>query len=415
MEVINMVNKINNFDLHQIAVLKGLSSHVTQATSFNNNTDFYEYSLQYSEPTQVVSIYKSADMDGGSWDTESVNTDRQIDLSKYITLSGYFGGHTQTLFQDGGYIVTGMRRISFSNLKTFLDMSSATQYNHFFENYTNNSSWKTLNKYLNGTLPLLDISKFKWSTNFIGLRNKPLNEDPKDGAYVNIIGVNDLVPNAQRAELVVTADGENALLAVNNAHHDLYLFIYNFSIINEIDNKYVAIDGYLDEAGFHSAPDPSILTSFDEIGNALDVYKTLLNHDCLVLNLSEYTPTFQKSFTSSEINQLTQTTDSHLSYQGFGLDRQGNIYISSGFSPDKSRLISNSHVYVYKTNEDLWFDIDCNKRFAQLELNVFPEMEGLQVLDTNNVLITLALHNIDKPNQPVVANKVYRLSWNSDD
>lgn len=42
-------------------------------------------------------------------------------------------------------------------------------------------------------------------------------------------------------------------------------------------------------------------------------------------------------------------------------------------------------------------------------------MEGLQVLDTNNVLITLALHNIDKPNQPVVANKVYRLSWDSDD
>lgn len=413
MEVTHMVKGITSFDLQQIAMLSNLPAKAVQAISFNNSTDFYEYVLQYTESIQAINIYKSSDMDGGSWDTSSADNNRRINLSKYITLSGYLGGHTQTLFQDGGYIVTGMRRISFANLKTFLDMASISQYNHFFENHINNSSWTALNKYLNGTLPSLDGSGEAWSTNFIGLRNKYLNEDPKDGTYVNIIGVTNLVPDAQRAELVVTNDGENALLAVNDHNHGLHLFIYDFSIINEIDNKYVAIYGYLDEAGFHSAPDPTVLTSSDEIGNALDVYKTLLNHDCLVLNLFDYTPSFQKSFTSSEVNRLTQTSEKYLSYQGFGLDRQGNIYISSGFGPDNYNSNSNPHIYVISNNQ--WYDIDCNNLLEQSELNAYPEIEGIQVLDTNNILMCVATHAKNQDTQKTIVNKIYRLSWDSDD
>ena len=348
-----MVKKIDTFQLQQIANLDGLSHRVVQAISFNNNTDFYEYALQYFEKAQTINIYKSDNNDGGSWDTTSENSDFSINFNRLISLDNYLGGHTQTLIQDGGNIITGMRYISFRNLKTFLTMTTSQQKNDFLNGFRNNASWNTFKKYYENSLPNIDNSKHHWATNFIGLRNKSLSTDPIDGAYVNIIGTNDLVNNALRSELAVSNNNAITLLAINDKDDGLHLFAYNLDMLSQVDNMYSAIFAYLDEYGFKTIPnpaDPIFQYNPSEISNVLACYKDLLDNDCLVFDLSQHTPINQMSFTKQEILQLTQTLADKVSYQGFGIDSQGNIYISSGFGPNTETTIGNPHVYVIKNN-----------------------------------------------------------------
>lgn len=102
--------------------------------------------MQYIKSAQTINIYKSDNNDGGSWDTTSENSNFSINFNKLITLNGQLGGHTQTLIQDGGNVITGMRHISFKNLETFLNMTTSQQKAKFLSSSIDNTSWTTLKK-----------------------------------------------------------------------------------------------------------------------------------------------------------------------------------------------------------------------------------------------------------------------------
>ena len=407
-----MVQKIDVFQLQQIAKLDGLSQRAVQAINFNNNTDFYEYALQYIKSAQTINIYKSDNNDGGSWDTTSENSNFSINFNKLITLDGQLGGHTQTLIQDGGNVITGMRHISFKNLETFLNMTTSQQKAKFLSSSIDNTSWTTLKKYLDGSLSNTNDSGLNWATNFIGLRNEFLNTEPIDGSYVNIIGADQLIHNVLRSELAVSENNAITLLAINDKDDGLHLFAYNLDMLSQVDNIHSAIFAYLDEYGFKTLPNPADLIfqyNPSEISNVLACYKDLLDNDCLVFDLSQNTPINQMSFTKQEVLQLTQVLNKDFSYQGFSVDSKGNVYISSGFGPDSKTTMGNPHVYVINNNQ--WYDIDCSQVIVQAGANHFPEIEGIQVLDPDNILVCVSIHDLETTGSTVISNKVYRLSW----
>lgn len=128
---------------------------------------------------------------------------------------------------------------------------------------------------------------------------------------------------------------------------------------------------------------------------------------------------YQNSFT---ISNLYGDGDNVVnSIQGFDLDNDGNIYISSQLSPKLSGGSWSVHhkqivkIPYYARNEaseeSEWQSVNLSK-FGGLDIaGEHSEVESIQVIDENRCYLTVAYHQSVNGKNKTVSNKIYELTW----
>lgn len=99
------------------------------------------------------------------------------------------------------------------------------------------------------------------------------------------------------------------------------------------------------------------------------------------------------------------------SIQGYDIDNNLNIYVSSEYAPDKSDTSSKPRSIVKipwgSTNSDSWDKIDL-KYNTRLDISGFyTEFEGIQVVNENKLYLTVAYHKDGKTKY----NRIYQINW----
>lgn len=418
-----MVTPTEHVTVSLMATLDGLPNYVVQNSFFNSSTDNYQYTVQYLDPAVLIS--KSINPDYWDWQYNQ-GDNRHISFGNLITLNSPLAGHTQTLLQDGGTVITGMKNVSFQNLLNLYNDATEAQKARFDKNNNDTESWDLYNKYKREVEEgIIDQKKDQtdsenWCNLFIGLKNKHITQNPVDGQYVNIIGT-DKTPDgtySRRNEIATDAQGNTLLLAQIDVDNNLYLSVYKLNILDRVGNKLAglntALTPYWGENYFPTTDKVDTLKRDD----VLSFYKDCLNANDFVFDLLKETPDKTFIYQQDDLLKLTGSTQSSFSYQGFGVDWQENIYLANGFgSKSKSDDITKlSNPHIYKIDHDDWnncTDIDCYKYFmdqsAGIMDNVYPEIENIQVLDVDCLLVAVAKHNYGVGT--TFQNNVYRVSW----
>lgn len=401
-----------------MATLNVPKAKVVQAIAFNTTTDFYQYAVQYDG--NGTSIARSNEPSTYDWEYNS-GDNRTIYFSPYIDLKAPLSEHTQTIIEDGGTLITGLYKYSFANLHAILKKADSRQKADFYKNQEDTLSWQKFDdwqKQHDSNHGVQANSNITWSTNFIALPNKPLAGQPVDGQYVSLVGAHELLGDidVKRTELVATNDGNQCMLAVNDADNNLHLFVYHFNLINALSKKFDSM--ITNQARFWSyegfPTDDNVGDDHAKIGDALDFYHALLNEDALFFDLFSCG---HDTYTYANAQVLNKVGKTSMSYQGFGLDYLGNIYISSGFAPN-GRNSSDPHIYKIenpKSSDEKWVDIPCYNAFVTDNLslmghNYFAEIEGIQVLSPDKVLVVVSYHD-PVLGEHTVKSQVFRVAW----
>lgn len=130
---------------------------------------------------------------------------------------------------------------------------------------------------------------------------------------------------------------------------------------------------------------------------------------------------YQTSFTISNLYGDGQD-DIVNSLQGFDLDNNGNIYISSQIHPslNSNGTWSVHHKQIvkipyYAQSKDLeyeWSTVNLSA-FGGLDISgKHSEVESIQIIDENHCYLTVAYHANDHGSNKTVLNKIYELIWN---
>lgn len=151
--------------------------------------------------------------------------------------------------------------------------------------------------------------------------------------------------------------------------------------------------------------------NLDTINNALD------NASTGYVSLDGFP--YQKSFTISNLYGDEQNNIVN-SIQGFDIDNNGSIYISSQHYPS----LKDGHWTVYhkqivkipyyaqnKDSEFQWEKVNLSA-FGGLDISVkHSEVESIQIIGENHCYLTVAYHaNVDGQNKTVL-NRIYELAW----
>src|SRR5699024_9659932 len=127
---------------------------------------------------------------------------------------------------------------------------------------------------------------------------------------------------------------------------------------------------------------------------------------------------YEDSFT---INNLYGNAEDAVvnSIQGYDLDNDGNIYISSQKSPDFDGSYHAYHKQIVKipwngrseTKENQWESVNLSA-FGGLDISKkHSEVESIQILSENHCYLTVAYHSkLDGKNKTTL-NRIYELSW----
>lgn len=103
------------------------------------------------------------------------------------------------------------------------------------------------------------------------------------------------------------------------------------------------------------------------------------------------------------------------SLQGFDVSNGANyVYVSSQYSPNsgdngRNRRIVKIPWGVSDPNQFEWVPLDSNSGIDSGSYQT--ELEGIQLIDENNVWLTVAYHDLSQ--DLTVMNRIYRVSWNS--
>lgn len=99
------------------------------------------------------------------------------------------------------------------------------------------------------------------------------------------------------------------------------------------------------------------------------------------------------------------------SIQGYDIDNQRNIYISSQYAPGHVNSQVRKIVKFNWTNYDSWQTIDLtNDSRLNVNFNGYPtEFEGIQVRGVNDLYLTVAYHSVD--GNSTIGNQVFRVHW----
>lgn len=381
------MSKNNNVTVKEMNRITGLhnviQANLTDSDMFHGN---HVYSLVSRKNESLTDIYCS---------NNTPNID-MLNTKPLITLQN--AGHTQSLNTMMSY---------YWSLSRYLLVG----YNYQTPNYQNHGGIKWSNSIIclpintgddNSTTIVSDFSKYK---RIIGL-DKVLEKVMKYhynhthnvvNPFANYGGqtvdpdanhVTDKIksPFILRSECGISSDGNTFYVAINDIYHDLYVVTYpEPDIRNAVNNSNIVDLSYFD---------------FDPENDANRW--AYISYDQL------------KSITHS----------SSFSFQGFGMDNTGNLYISSEFGPkykDKYSDIPDNHKRFIVKIADLsensrnWTVIDLTSNPTISASHLITEFEGIQVTDVNKILLTVAYHYneeiVDSNPRYPRSSVIYEITW----
>ena len=101
------------------------------------------------------------------------------------------------------------------------------------------------------------------------------------------------------------------------------------------------------------------------------------------------------------------------SIQGYDIDNDMNIYISSEAHPDKNNIVSKPKKIVKMpwntTDKSQWDFIWLNNNSIINKPGYATELEGIQVLESNDLYLTVAYH--DNKTYTTKYNKIFEVKW----
>lgn len=97
------------------------------------------------------------------------------------------------------------------------------------------------------------------------------------------------------------------------------------------------------------------------------------------------------------------------SIQGYDIDDYENVYVSSQYSPDHSNSEERKIVKFNLAQPDNWhpFKLTNDLRLDQNYEGYPTELEGIQVIDTDDMYLTVAYHSAD--GESTIGNQVFRV------
>lgn len=177
----------------------------------------------------------------------------------------------------------------------------------------------------------------------------------------------------KRAEAALSPDYSKFLLATVDNSGNGYFVIYDANVIND------ALDNVESNTGY-------------------------VNLDSVPYEESFVVPNFVDTVTS---------------IQGYDIDNDGNIYISSQLAPDTIKKEYHAK-NIFKiptfarTNTSNWLQIDLTNNAGPINIygqGMHTELEGIQIIDENHCYLTVAYHKTVSGKNETVSNKIYEVSW----
>lgn len=418
-----MVVKVENVNSTLTGKCQGLSNLMVQGLYFRQGYNSSEYVVQYSQGNQATIVSGAPNNEPIDWATTTDT--HQIDFKQIANFDGDLSGHTQTVYEDQDLVITGLRAISFNNLKEILSVANDTQKQGFYDTTQgDDASWTTFNLYMSNGLPELSKGDEKWARNFVALPNGNSMGTIYNGEYIIITGADYYAGQKPlRDELAFAPNRNHYLLAINDdagkeKTGTLHTVVFGNDIMGDLSSKYDDITESLaslwNGEGFPTSV--NVGTNPARIQEALDFYHQLLDDDDLVIDLDRHHDDVVKkhTYTLDDFRDNLNRSGS-ISFQGFGIDNEDNLYISSGFGPNKDFSNKpNNHIFKIESNESnkiKWIDIDCNLAFGKFADNEFPEIENIQVISSNQVLVSLGVHMQQNDGSIQDENRIYRISW----
>lgn len=178
----------------------------------------------------------------------------------------------------------------------------------------------------------------------------------------------------KRAEAALSPDYSKFLLATVDNDNNGYFVIFDANVINNALDNVEASNGYV--------------------------------------NLGDLP--YQESFVVEDF------VDVVTSIQGYDIDNEGNVYVSSQLAPDTvNGKYHKKNIYKIptyaRTDTDSWLQVDLTNNAGPIDIHgqgMHTELEGIQIIGANHCYLTVAYHKTVNGANKTVSNKIYEVSWN---
>ena len=334
-----------------------------------------------------IQIELISDLD--DWDGVTGPVDR--DLRQVVVQKTYVGqNHAYALQQVGGasFVYSGRKGRNVSFKKSWPTLRIAQKvagHTQTFENAGRKKQWfvgvkpNDMNQQQgwsswSSQIARLKLPRFRSLTN---LRRVPCLTNLNHAG--NKFGISCASNQFARVELAVSTDQQDALIAYGDNDHNGYFALYQLNELN---------------AALDQAKAPNKAVDITQL-NCLDAF--------MIPNLSG---------SRGQVGSL----------QGFALNHyfdqsgkeQNDLYISSQPASDKVGHDRKIVKIPWRESNPLnWELVDLTEQPALEIPGYYTELEGLQLIGNNEVYLTVAYHQQFLAKNPTKINKLYRVTWKS--
>lgn len=406
--------------------LMGQMSHVVQNTYYDAG-ELALYCVQMGHDSTIVLKstnnvydlgYESVSKSPNDIQTINFNSAPCLELNDGLTK------HTQTLIAADGHIITGIRDMPYETFKQLIDASDI-DCSKFFKDIPDNTSYRDYLSWNKGRNP-------DGYAHYFGVFSKTGDCQTKFGRFVMLTGFEKSLglPKYDRIEAAISPDQKYLLIVGNDSDTKRVVFnIYYFDTYQQFEdqdcaraiNNVGSLSGsYNSYYGYANYPDnPSELSNI-QIKQALDWIHEAFYYDQLVFDINSIPVLSHVELSYADLLNLTSRDNGRFSFQGFAIDNDKNVYITSGFDPQnkKANIAINDWLLMLPNGgKDLSsatrYDLSALSHTIYSSLapqlgtqlsGLFLEPEGLQVFageDGNPLLfITASVHNANAYETP---------------
>ena len=406
--------------------LTGQMSHVVQNTYYNTG-ELALYGVQMGHDSTIVLKsannvydlgYESVSKSSNDIQTINFNSRPCLELNNGLTK------HTQTLIAAGGHIITGIRDMSYETFERLINASDIG-YSKFFKDIPDNTSYRDYLSWTEGRNP-------DGYAHYFGIFSKTGNCQTKFGRFVTLTGFEKALGLSRynRIEAAISPNQKYLLIVGNDSHAKKVVFnIYYFDTYRQfedqdcaraIDNVDSLSGSYNSYYGYDNYPDNPSELSNAQIRQALDWIHEAFYYDQLVFDINSIPVLSHVELSYTDLLNLTGRDSGKFSFQGFAIDNDKNVYITSGFGPEseEANIAANDWLLMLPNGgKDLSsatrYDLSALSHTIYSSLaprlgtqlsGLFLEPEGVQVFtgeDGNSLLsITASVHNANAYKTP---------------
>ena len=334
-----------------------------------------------------IQIELISDLD--DWDGVTGPVDR--DLRQVVVQKTYVGqNHAYALQQVGGasFVYRGRKGRNVSFKKSWPTLRIAQKvagHTQTFENAGRKKQWfvgvkpNDMNQQQgwsswSSQIARLKLPRFRSLTN---LRRVPCLTNLNHAG--NKFGISCASNQFARVELAVSTDQQDALIAYGDNDHNGYFALYQLNELN---------------AALDQAKAPNKAVNITQL-NCLDAF--------MIPNLSE---------SRGQVGSLQGFAFNH--YFDQSGKEQNDLYISSQPASDKVGHDRKIVKIPWREPNPLnWELVDLTEQPALEIPGYYTELEGLQLIGNNEVYLTVAYHQQFLAKNPTKINKLYRVTWKS--